>query len=1123
MMLKTANTATDSCDVYIGCVYIPPQSSSYGKDHTQHIWDQLEKDTEHFSTKGNVILCGDFNARTGTMEDYIQMDGDNNVYTMPSYYMTDAVSKRYSSDSITQKYGRKLINICIDNNIYILNGRTLGDLQGSPTCFSPKGKSVVDYFICSQNIMPMVIKFHVDKLNMFSDHCPLKLSVHLPIQIEPPDLKLPKHQIQKNKDGIKTEKRNFTEKRDSCYSFEWESDSAEKLLSVLDSTCISKQITDISDSIKNISQENESAKEKIERSVTDLTNVVISATKQAVKHKTRKGKHKSHKQGKKWFTMECRTLRKEVRSLLNALNRHPFRKDIQTKYFSALKSYNRTVKRVKNEYKNKLVSNLNSAMENNPKEVWKILSDLKNAEAQPQSGRHMLSATKWINHLQNIIGQEVNVSDSRREHIKRELSKMKQMPMSVKNKHLDNPITEREVIQATQKLKSKKAPGKDGITNEILKACMPRISNVLCDLFNVVLKEGTYPSHWKDGINVPIFKNGDPSNPNNYRGITLSSSMGKLFCLIINRRLENYLEENNLLINEQAGFRKSSRSTDHIFILKKIVDCAISKRNGRLYGCFVDFNKAFDNIWHDALLLKLTKMGITGSCLNIIADMYTDSKVCTRTKTGASDSFTVKRGVLQGNILSPTLFNIFINDIKEVLLHENSPFLSETTGSKVSCLLYADDVVLLSTTQAGLQYQLDALHGYCQSWGLSINRTKTKVVIFAKNDPKIRPVFKCGEDFIEAVDQYKYLGVIFHKSGRFQAAEEHLARQGNKAMHSLRRNVHGKEMKVDVLLQLFDTLVSPIITYGSEVWFPFNQPNNFNWSDQFTNYLSSKQTAENVHIKFCRSLLGVHNKTMKVPVLGELGRFPMAIHIISQVISFWVHITEAKEDSYLYLAYQDMINCQSGSGTWINFVKNTLNGIGFNHVWYNQSTLSKSRLKYSVVSKLKEQYIDFWQKTKNNHSRLSFYNTITSNYALKAYLMECKIPKHRVTLCRLRLSAHDLEIERGRYRNLAPNERICQLCAIKEDEQHFLDHCPLYGQLRSKFLSNINQNLSSSNICITPSSLMTSDNGQRELAKFVFECFETRKNHVSLSCKLPKTDNSTVKCVVSDSSQLLCP
>jgi hypothetical protein len=752
-------------------------------------------------------------------------------------------------------------------------------------------------------------------------------------------------------------------------------------------------------------------------------------------------------------------------------------------------------------------------MEHNPKEVWKILSELKSTERSPQPHKYTLNATKWITHLENLLGQNTAVDVNRKEKITRELDKIKQTPTRT---NLDNPITISEIMQAVTNLKTNKAPGKDGITSEIIKASIPSISSVVYKLFNAILQSGNYPTQWKDGINVPIFKNGDPNNPNNYRGITLNSSFGKLFCQVINRRIENYLEQNNLLIKEQAGFRKKSRTTDHIFILKKIIDNTITKRNGRLYSCFVDFHKAFDNIWHDALFLKLRNIGLNGHCSRIIEDMYTNSLICTRTSNGFTDSFPVKKGVLQGNILSPTLFNVFINDIKNTLHNNDSPFVNESANIQTPCLLYADDIVLLSTTKAGLQKQLDQLYTYCQLWGLNINRDKTKVIIFTKKDPKIPVHFLCGDDCIETVDAYKYLGVIFHKTGKFQYAEDHLAKQGNKAAHALKRSVRGKELKMDVMMYLFDTLVTPIISYGAEVWLPFNQPEtntrgSSTLSDQFSTCISSICPTENVHINFCRSLLGVHKRTMKVPVLAELGRYPNFLNNVGQVIMFWVHILESREDSYLRQAYDDMLLMDSCNKVpWIHFVKTMLFNIGFSHVWKNQGTLNMKRLRYAILNKLQEEYIQFWRNTKNGtSSRLSFYNTIVDNYELQPYLMKCKNFKHRAALCRLRLSAHDLEIEKGRHRNIAAKDRLCKSCGVPEDELHFLDKCSIYDELRSCLLISFysltnsqssnprSNNLDKKTIYQTPSSLLPLEHGQAELAKYVYECIIVRSRYMS--------------------------
>ena len=153
--------------------------------------------------------------------------------------------------------------------------------------------------------------------------------------------------------------------------------------------------------------------------------------------------------------------------------------------------------------------------------------------------------------------------------------------------HLDRLITSAEVVQACRTLKNRKAPGKDGITNEIIKASLPDMCNVLNKLFNVILSTGLNPDSWKTGVNVPIYKSGDPTTPSSYRGITLNSSLGKLFYQILNNRVVEYLEDNYLLSKEQAGLRKGFSTTDHIFALRKIIDKYINNRNGRIIICLL--------------------------------------------------------------------------------------------------------------------------------------------------------------------------------------------------------------------------------------------------------------------------------------------------------------------------------------------------------------------------------------------------------------------------------------------------------------------------------------------------------------------------------------------------------
>ena len=146
--------------------------------------------------------------------------------------------------------------------------------------------------------------------------------------------------------------------------------------------------------------------------------------------------------------------------------------------------------------------------------------------------------------------------------------------------------------------------------------------------------------------------------------------------------------------------------------------------NKKLYSCFIDFRKAFDSIWHSALFLKLQKLGIGGPFYNIIKDMYKTVTARVRCGQTLSEKFRIQKGVKQGDILSPLLFNIFLNDLIPLLNDpENTPPTLLTKD--VGCLLYADDLVILSTSKEGLQRSLDKLNQYCPTWKLDINVAKS--------------------------------------------------------------------------------------------------------------------------------------------------------------------------------------------------------------------------------------------------------------------------------------------------------------------------------------------------------------------------------------------------------------
>ena len=167
------------------------------------------------------------------------------------------------------------------------------------------------------------------------------------------------------------------------------------------------------------------------------------------------------------------------------------------------------------------------------------------------------------------------------------------LKVSQHNFELNIPITEQEVLKSINSLKMNKASASDLILNEFLKSSKSKMLTAFTKLFNIVFNSGHVPDDWSQGIISPIYKNkGDKASPDNYRGITILSCFGKLFTAVLNNRLNKYLEDMNVLAEEQAGFRKGYGTTDHIFNLKCLIDLYLF-RGRKLFCAFIDYKKAF--------------------------------------------------------------------------------------------------------------------------------------------------------------------------------------------------------------------------------------------------------------------------------------------------------------------------------------------------------------------------------------------------------------------------------------------------------------------------------------------------------------------------------------------------
>ena len=231
---------------------------------------------------------------------------------------------------------------------------------------------------------------------------------------------------------------------------------------------------------------------------------------------------------------------------------------------------------------------------------------------------------------------------------------------------INAPIAKEELICAIKKLKDNKSIGTDGLPSEFYRYANNLLDSPLLALFNYVFETGIYPDAWSTGIVHPIYKKNERFNPDNYRKITVQPALGKLFDSILNNRL-NYIKS-TLKIEDplQFGFREKHGAVDNAFILNTLID--ISKTNKQtFYVCFIDFHAAFDNIDRAALLFKMRQQGIKGKFFNILRDMLSKSKTTVRWNNEYGKLIDNLRGVLQGNVSSPALFKLFLEDLSNYL------------------------------------------------------------------------------------------------------------------------------------------------------------------------------------------------------------------------------------------------------------------------------------------------------------------------------------------------------------------------------------------------------------------------------------------------------------------------
>ena len=327
---------------------------------------------------------------------------------------------------------------------------------------------------------------------------------------------------------------------------------------------------------------------------------------------------------------------------------------------------------------------------------------------------------KWVTYFKTLLNSPKNQTLEMPEHHKIFIPEM------------DGVISEKELSEAINKAKSGKSSGPDGILIEYIKYATDNVVKTLLEVMNKIFCHAIYPKKWSINYLRTIFKTGSQEDPDNYRGLAIGSAISKLYSIILLRRLESFIINKNILSPNQIGFRKGFRTADHIFVLKTLVT-KITRQNKKLFTAFIDFKKAYDTVNRTILLERLSSIGIGHKLLLNLRSLYNRTDYAIKVKDGILDPVSSNLGLKQGCPLSPLLFNIYINDISTHLQSTSDTDII-IHGTNITHFLYADDLVILSQSKAGLQKHLDSLTKFAREKDLTINTKKSKVMIFNKSE-----------------------------------------------------------------------------------------------------------------------------------------------------------------------------------------------------------------------------------------------------------------------------------------------------------------------------------------------------------------------------------------------------
>ena len=1000
--------------------YIPPEKSTWGRDASA-VYSQLLSQIYLCSEADAIYLCGDLNGRVGGLYDYVKE--------------IDEIPLRAPLDVVINKHGESLIEFLKDSKFCIVNGR-ICPLQDNYTSVSTRGKAVVDYILVPHDCLQSCISFEVITPTQLVN----KVGC---VELIGERSRLPDHSMLYLE--LQTGQVNNQYDVASMAPLHSRGRMCRRTLpqNFLNSVRSQSELRSLNDSLQSGQTDLDKWYEHFCKLIHDEVGTVNTNSKQ-INNTGKKPKyprkpywneelqilwHAMHKAEQSFLKHECREIAK--RDLLKTFKEHQH-------------TFDKAYRKHKRAYQRGQILHIEQIQTSNPQAFWKEINKLgpKRVKTIPlevlgHDGNPINELSKvikrWETDFKGLLcdgtssPDETFYNEKCCEKIQRECEMV--MEVELNNDDLNKDLSLGEVQLAIRKAKTGKATGIENLPNEILKS--PVLSHTLLGLFEKCFDVGKIPLVWFKSVINPIFKSGDPRLPLNYRGISLLSTVYKLYSSILNDRLMAHLEKRNLLVDEQNGFRKDRACIDHLYTLCTIVRTRLVKRKPT-FACFIDFSKAFDLINRDLLWCRLLDYGVNGKFYKSVQSLYRAPVACVKINDACTDWFPTPLGVKQGDNLSPTLFAVYINDLAQSIKALNCGV--QYGGHVVSTFLYADDIVLLAENELDMQKMLSHTSEWCKKWRMSINEKKTNIVHFRNpRNPMSGFEFHLGQKKINYVNSYKYLGLYVDESMNFVQGSTVLSESAGRALGGVIGKIKTlKDVGFLTYTTLYKACVCPILDYGAGVWGHGKFPKSVT-----------------IHNRAIRYFLGVHKFAPMAAASGDTGWEPCEVRWKICIARLWNRLIDMNDNRLTKKVFNWDIQ---QNGPWAEDMHDMLSEHGLEEVFLRQEKVNIGILKDRLIEKIKTS----WAEEIGNKPKLRSYREFKFDYKTEKYVLFNLSKKQRSLCAQTRGGILPLHLETGRFAGSAEEDRICQMCDLNEieNEYHFVLYCPLYCGAREELFSS---------------------------------------------------------------------